>query len=317
MSNEIKIKIESTSPVADPVNLKTVKYDNLTGKPKINGVELVGDKSTADLKIDVDTSKFATKEDLAKIATFSISVVDALPETGEEKVLYFVPKDGEQPDIHDEYVWTNGAFELIGTTQVDLTGYVKNTDYANETTGGAIKTARTSFGVAVDSSGFLYASVRTKEQYASGITNMFIAKGTLENIKYDYVKRAITTNDIALTDEEKAAARSWISAVGNTDYATSSVGGVVKSGSGFGVSSGSGLATCFTYTQAQYTSNIGNGYFISKGTLENIKYDLVKRAITTNDITLTNEEKAAVQAWLGIDMLIGDISTALTAILGE
>lgn len=63
MSNEIKIKIESTSPVADPVHLKTVKYDNLTGKPKINGVELVGDKSTADLKIEVDTSEFPTRDE--------------------------------------------------------------------------------------------------------------------------------------------------------------------------------------------------------------------------------------------------------------
>ena len=49
------------------VGMKT--YNSLTNKPKINGVELVGDLSTADLKIDIDTSKYATKEDLKNIDT--------------------------------------------------------------------------------------------------------------------------------------------------------------------------------------------------------------------------------------------------------
>ena len=49
------------------VGMKT--YNSLANKPKINGVELVGDLSTADLKIDIDTSKYATKEDLKNIDT--------------------------------------------------------------------------------------------------------------------------------------------------------------------------------------------------------------------------------------------------------
>lgn len=98
-----------------------------------------------------------------------------------------------------------------------LTDYVKFTDYANETTGGVIKTARTTFGAAVDGSGFLYASVKTKEQYDTATTNMFMAKGTLENIKYDIVKQGVTASTIELSDEEKAAARTWIGAGSQTD----------------------------------------------------------------------------------------------------
>ena len=60
-------------------------------------------------------------------AGLSFIVYDALPETGESGIIYLVPKDGEAPDIYDEYVWitATSTFELIGSTQVDLTDYAK------------------------------------------------------------------------------------------------------------------------------------------------------------------------------------------------
>lgn len=78
MANEIKIRIESTPVVTKPVQLNTVNYGALSGKPKINGVELVGDKSTADLGIEVDTTKFATKDELNNKANKS-----DIPDTSE------------------------------------------------------------------------------------------------------------------------------------------------------------------------------------------------------------------------------------------
>lgn len=87
---------------------------------------------TPDDPLRVNTDVIATKEDLEKFAKFSIEVVDELPEVGRDNVIYFVPKDGAAPDVHDEYVWTNGAFELIGSTQVDLSNYLP-------ITGGTIK----------------------------------------------------------------------------------------------------------------------------------------------------------------------------------
>ena len=57
---------------------------------------------------------------------FDMQVVDQLPATGEKGVIYLVPKDGSAPDVHDEYVWIDATqtFELIGTTAVDLSGYL-------------------------------------------------------------------------------------------------------------------------------------------------------------------------------------------------
>lgn len=62
-------------------------------------------------------------------AGLDMVVVDQLPETGRKGIIYLVKKDGAAPDIHDEYVWIEStqSFELIGTTQVDLSGYAKKT----------------------------------------------------------------------------------------------------------------------------------------------------------------------------------------------
>ena len=59
-------------------------------------------------------------------AGLSFIVYDTLPETGESGIIYLVPKDSEAPDVYNEYVWITATqtFELIGSTQVDLSGYL-------------------------------------------------------------------------------------------------------------------------------------------------------------------------------------------------
>lgn len=62
--------------------------------------------------------------DSGQSARPSFTVVGSLPETGQAGIIYLVPKgDPETGDVYDEYVWANSAFELIGTTAIDLTGY--------------------------------------------------------------------------------------------------------------------------------------------------------------------------------------------------
>lgn len=146
------------------------------------------------------------------VGGFDMVVVDQLPETGEKGILYLVKKDGAAPDVHDEYVWIESTqtFELIGTTQVDLTDYVKNTDYATSSTGGVVKCS-SGYGLSLDfSTGQLSGSVKNLVQYNIASQQMLIAKGTLENIKDDYIKRGLTENAIELTDEEKITACNWL-----------------------------------------------------------------------------------------------------------
>ena len=56
--------------------------------------------------------------------TIGIEVVAELPETGEEGIIYFVPKeDGETGDEYDEYTYVDNDWELLGSAQVDLSDY--------------------------------------------------------------------------------------------------------------------------------------------------------------------------------------------------
>lgn len=81
---------------------------------------------TGDLTKYVTDSKL--REELAKIELKQVKA-DILPQTGEAQTLYFVknPK-GKDSNNYLEYLWIDGKFELIGSTQVDLTGYVKTPD---------------------------------------------------------------------------------------------------------------------------------------------------------------------------------------------
>lgn len=67
-----------------------------------------------------------------EIHNIQLRRVDVLPATGEPYVLYLVPVDDpESKNIYDEYIWAiqtdqSYAFEKLGTTEVDLSGYVKS-----------------------------------------------------------------------------------------------------------------------------------------------------------------------------------------------
>lgn len=95
-------------------------------------------------QITAQTAKIATKQDkLAAGDNIIISgnvisatgggagldfiVVEELPETGQKGIVYLIAKDGEAPDVYDEYVWITATdtFELIGSTKVDLSGYLQ------------------------------------------------------------------------------------------------------------------------------------------------------------------------------------------------
>lgn len=63
---------------------------------------------------------------LADVATFHAEIVEALPASGKANILYLVAKSSSvSGNGYDEYLYINGAWELIGSTDIDLSGYVK------------------------------------------------------------------------------------------------------------------------------------------------------------------------------------------------
>ncbi len=175
-------------------------------------------------------------------------IVAELPETGADDTIYLVPITPDTSgNNYAEYIYINGAWELLGKigVQVDLTDYVRNTDYALSSKGGVIKSGYN--GLQVNSSdGKAYCDTYSYSAYGNIENQRFISKGTLENV--------ITGKGL----------------VSNTDYATNSIGGVVKVANDLGTDiSTSGIIRGYTRSYSGYTSMDNTG-LISKGTLENV-----------------------------------------------
>ena len=60
----------------------------------------------------------------------NVEVVESLPEAGVANKIYLVAKEGEEGNVHNEYLWINGKWELIGDTAVSLAGYATE-DFVN------------------------------------------------------------------------------------------------------------------------------------------------------------------------------------------
>lgn len=67
---------------------------------------------------------------LSGITGIDIKVVESLPTTGAKGVIYLVAHAHGSGDAYDEYVWVTdkSAYEKIGNTDVDLSGYLKTSD---------------------------------------------------------------------------------------------------------------------------------------------------------------------------------------------
>ncbi len=118
---------------------------------KKNGVALTVDNKTVNIEVPtdenigricvdlIDEMELQSYDDvvnrineaLADITEIDFVLVDTLPATGEKGKIYLVPNTGSGSNIKDEYIWLEpeggtAYFEKIGSTDVDLSGYVKS-----------------------------------------------------------------------------------------------------------------------------------------------------------------------------------------------
>lgn len=62
------------------------------------------------------------------ITGLEYQIVSELPASGKKGTIYLISNSGTNPNAYDEYIWVNTTFEKIGSTEVDLSGYLKTTD---------------------------------------------------------------------------------------------------------------------------------------------------------------------------------------------
>ena len=115
-----------------------------TANQAIASVTLTDGKITGSTKITVPTNNnqltngagyqtasdvsTAISEAIADITSFEYEVVQSLPAEGESGVIYLVAHSHGTGDSYDEYIWVSNAFEKIGNTDIDLSGYVLSAD---------------------------------------------------------------------------------------------------------------------------------------------------------------------------------------------
>lgn len=103
--------------------------------------DLTGIPTAPTAAAGTDTTQIATtafvQTAIGGLALISISVVNALPTTGEANVIYLVPKStAGTNNVYDEYIWitSSSSYEKIGDTEIDLSGYLTTTGNASSTT---------------------------------------------------------------------------------------------------------------------------------------------------------------------------------------
>ena len=140
--------------------------------------------------------------------------VNVLPATGEPNIIYLVPKaTPETSNACDEYIWQDNAWELIGSTDIDLSGYVTddelNTALADYLTTSAFNTAIANYYTKTEVGNLLDDKV-DKISGKGLSTNDYdnTAKGIVDTVtsnlanKVDKVSgKGLSTNDYSDTDK--------------------------------------------------------------------------------------------------------------------
>ena len=225
-------------------------------------------------------------------------VVAELPEVGSGDSIYLVPNAIGENNNFEEYVWQNGAWELIGSAgvEVNLEDYVKNTDYATSSgASGVVKVDAAKYGIGCNEDGYLViaqagsADIDNWQNYTRPITP--------NNLDYAVKKALAHTNHTTWTDDEKKAAREQIG-VGIADYTNV---GLVKPASWYGIIIDTNVTLNLVNTQEAHINNRkGTGQVVAITTA--ILDYAVKQALTNPlNTTWTEEEKASARALLGIE----------------
>lgn len=144
--------IMSATMVTKLAGIETGAEANVIEVVKVNGTALTPDGTKAvNITIPTAVSAFTNDADyqtgtevqeaiddaISGITGFDFEVVQTLPATGEKGVIYLVPNTGSGTNTYDEYIWiTSGGssrFERLGTTDIDLSGYVQASQMATLT----------------------------------------------------------------------------------------------------------------------------------------------------------------------------------------
>lgn len=112
-------------------------HQDISGKADLVSPTFTGEPKAPNAAAGTNSTQIATTAFVTTAITNAISgiqgitysIVTELPSSGSAGIIYLVSNSGSGQNIYDEYIWVNNAFEKIGTTAVDLSGYLQKADY--------------------------------------------------------------------------------------------------------------------------------------------------------------------------------------------
>lgn len=174
------------------------------------------------------------------LVPYDTQEVASLPTTGTANTIYIVEGTGKKyvyesgqwieitsDSLYSEWIYIENNWEQLGgfNTSVDLSDYVKNTDYAAYNSAGVLKANTNGFNVS--NAGIPTASVLTAAQYVTAGTGEFISKGTLEVVlaakHLETTNNKTTTINNSSTDTEYPSAKAVYKEIEKTTHKIYSV----------------------------------------------------------------------------------------------
>lgn len=197
----------STNDLVDDINQKLENGDFIgpqgpQGVPGTNGKDGVGITTITSGQPTIEEDKTVTPVTVNKTdgssQIFNVEAKNGIDgQNGKDGTN---GQDGLTPTIGDNGNWYLGDTDTgkpsrgeVGPSP-DLTDYVKNTDYATTVQAGVV---RLSNGMTIDpKNGNVFCVTNTNDNYKNAGKGTFISKGTLENIKNDYIDSSTPVQEL-------------------------------------------------------------------------------------------------------------------------
>ena len=122
---------------------------NVIESVKVNGAALAVTTKGVDITVPTKVSQItndsgyqtaaqvtsAISTAVADITSFEYELVDSLPKAGVKGTIYLIPvTGGSGQNIKEEYIWIGDKYEMLGTTEMDLSGYWSKAEFEAATT---------------------------------------------------------------------------------------------------------------------------------------------------------------------------------------
>lgn len=116
------VKYSGESEIATPASPGVIKPGESFEVSSDGTLNLVGIPNTLFTPVK-EEMKTEINKAVSESGHLKREVVDNLPLSGIDNVIYMKSKSGEEDNIYDEYMWINQKWERIGSSEVDLSNY--------------------------------------------------------------------------------------------------------------------------------------------------------------------------------------------------